>query len=554
MKRILTALTWEYWREHRLWLASVFIGACALIVIPLGEKPSLSFYQECNTQYVILLIEFAGITWFIIKSHFNDDSTRLGFPESLYLTPVATFVLVGWRMFLVIATGAIVHATTVGILFILLGLRWPLLGPILFLSMVLCVSLTLVWLTVNIRYVQTILGCILALGILSLYNTIFRVDNLLLGKPTSMWSANLLSNYLAMLVVIIIAYGISIWVVRRDRRGNLAYSVWTRTFLLRLLSFRFRDITPQYRRPQSALLWLFWHRTGWVFPGINLAAVIICIIIYASGLVHHGVLAGLYFVMIFTNLIPMPFLIGIASGQMNPKTWEMSFFEATHPIHNNTLLAVRFKCAFSALISAWAVLLAGIGIIDLLSHLRDHKPIMFALIHGLLDTLLTYFSGGTLTIEPSSILILLGLYFLLVWSAIGLSVSAVLTGRRRLVIKLCLSSCLALSVIATLIKIMFPDISLLTLSKEIAIYSTSLCSLIGTITLFSFAYQRRRIQFTTLFFSALIYLLLAIVSSLFLGDMYQLTLKWYILILGLLALPVAPFAAAPLAIACNRYR
>jgi hypothetical protein len=133
-----------------------------------GRIPSLAAKTQAKIHYATLFCEFICFAYFILLSQFHRKSKRLGFPANLYVKPTRAWVLVGSQMLLPAVTVALLYMVSVGCARILLGVTWPLLGPILLLAVAVACTQAIIWSMVGFQVLR--FGtCLLVLTALNMW-------------------------------------------------------------------------------------------------------------------------------------------------------------------------------------------------------------------------------------------------------------------------------------------------------------------------------------------------------------------------------------------------
>ncbi len=222
MRSIAVALTWEFWRRSRWWIFIEIILMACITAMLYGRIPSLDARTHAKIHYSTLFYEFICFAYFMLSSQLFGKNKRLGFPAHLYIRPVRTWVLAGWQMLLPTVTVALLYLVSVGFARIILGVTWPLLGPMLLLAAAVACTHAIFWSMVGFQILR--FGtCLLVLAALKIW--LFSRYGPLQGYPNmsrlhGMWTELTPGELLTMISCLAAAYIAAVIGVSRDRRGD----------------------------------------------------------------------------------------------------------------------------------------------------------------------------------------------------------------------------------------------------------------------------------------------------------------------------------------------
>ncbi|MEA3226560.1 MAG: hypothetical protein U9Q07_11470, partial [Planctomycetota bacterium] len=287
MRSIAVALTWEYWRRSWWWIFSaIIVMACATTVM-YGRISSLDAKIHATVHYKTVFYEFICFAYFVLFSQFYKKNNRWGFPAHLHVKPTETWVLVGWQMLLPAAAIVLLYLVLVGCARILLGIVWPLLGPMLILVAAAACTQAIFWSMAGFPVLR-IGAWLLVLTALNIW--LFARYGPTRGYPdtsglTGIWTELTAGELLTMVLFLAAAFIVAVIGVSRDRRGDC----------VGLPGFwgplgRVRELLPGGQRPFSsaaaAQFWREWNEKNWAVPagsGIIVAGIILLSALYPGG-------------------------------------------------------------------------------------------------------------------------------------------------------------------------------------------------------------------------------------------------------------------------------
>jgi hypothetical protein len=362
-----------------------------------------------------------------------------------------------------------------------------------------------------------------------------------------MWTELTSGELLTMVSCLGAAYVAAVIGVSRDRRGDCVG--WPG--LWRPLS-RVRDLLPgrqkPFHSPAAAQFWREWHEKDWLLPAISAICVGGVILLDASGIFNTQDTIRA-FVGLFNIGLAVPFFAGLVFGQCGRKS-KIDVFKATLPVNNARLSAMILRPGAASLLAAFAIYIAAAAL--------------------MIGWFFMVGEGETVTQEWHSIVIVIHHVFgyrnplllaavgvVIAWGLVGFGASITFAGRPWLVLGFWLVVCsvwpalIALRMLYLLNLIPFDIVSALFGALPWTI--GTLC-LLGTAWAFFAARRRHLIASITPCLGLGLWLILCISVGYMWLTRSDPELSSIVLAMGLLALPVAPLATAPLALAWNRHR
>lgn len=549
MRSIAVALTWEFWRRSRRWIFfEIVVMACATAAM-YGRIPSISARTHAKIHYMTLFYEFICFAYFVLSSQFDRKNKRLGFPAHLYVKPTRTWVLVGWQMLLPAVTIVLLYLVSVGCARILLGITWPLLGPMLLLTVAVACTQAIFWSMVGFQILRFGI-CLLVLTALNMwqftrYGPLQGYANI--SRLTGMWTELTSGELLTMVSCLGAAYVAAVIGVSRDRRGDCVGwpGLWK--------SFgRASDLLRRKQRsfncPAAAQFWREWHEKDWLLPVVSAICVGGVILLDASGIFNTQDTIRA-FVGLFYIGLAVPFFAGLVFGQCGRKS-KIDVFKATLPVNNARLSAMILRPGAASLLAAFAIYIAAAALMIGWFFMVGEGETVTQEWHNIVIVIHRVFGDR-------NALLLAAVGVVIAWGLVGFGASITFAGRPWLVLGFWLVVCsvwpalMALRTLYLLNLIPFDIVSALFGALPWTI--GTLC-LLGTAWAFFAARRRHLIASITPCLGLGLWLILCISVGYMWLTRSDPELSSIILAMGLLALPVAPLATAPLALAWNRHR
>lgn len=528
MRSVGWALSWEYWRRGMFW----FVPACAGLLVGFILLPGFLGGLDLRQRFLTGLR--GGLHWIALWPAMPLALASWTALRRFYALPVATPTLVAWSL----ANGALACAATYSCtalcLNALLGADWPLVGPALFSVAAYVASQAALWWIGPSRGVAVVgvhlcIGALVAAGRLGVWPVAPFAPE---GVPPS-WTPSV-SGMAVWLGALGASYMIAVNGVVRDRRGgswSLApISRWWAavaqlTCRLGTLWRGQRAGGPRFRSAAAAQFRLEWRAKGRCLPlGVAGMAVFLWLFFALLSLPHYEVeaaLGGFSGMLIMLSPLAGVFL-GTGAGRFGLRP-----YIATRPLSDGALASAVLRNVAAVLGSCVVLWSIGCLVIWLTwmpspwldmgraaSHPRDGAPIVLCLL-------------ATWTLASLGSALALGGQRLVAWGGIG--TAAVFIGYA--VVGVCCPQ---------------PVLMFAAMSVACACFA-------GTVAAFVVARRRRVISVATIVGCLAGYLALA-------GFLYTLwpdaaaPVVGDCLLLGFGALPVAPFAAAPLAVWWNRHQ
>jgi len=548
-------MTWEYARQNRWKMFSALLGVVYVANILGGKLSNMNPQAILFAQYLLMLLEVFFLAGVVIIQYTNKQQ-GIGFPTGLYTEPIPTWFLVTWHMLLGVCFAVLVYVTTALIIYLHSGDVWPLLGPSLFLALVVTWMQALIWFCAGMPSVHTVMGGILILLFVHGFNQCFGVSTFPVGMPKHAWTPPLAVGPLMLSLGIVGACALAAVSVARDRCGE-------RISLARIkLRRRALPGSPvkrsrKFRSPCAAQCWFERRRIGRFIPSCNLFMVALVVVLGGSGLLGSKtteVCATLFWILAVVNLTVYPPILGIGLGQQGGRQLTVDPFKAIQPVSNTTLLWIYLRTALETILLGWAIYFAGILIVLaglFVTRGREEVNLFLATLRLLSQAAA---QPGSPWYSIRFIISLRGMGTVCMWSALVLSASVLLTGRRWFLIGLS-ATCWVIPILWGLLC----DLGLIPQAivegvRDVRPWVIGLGCLGGTGAAFVLALRKSVISRIIPGLGLAIWGMLCVAGAY--GDILNLASPAanLVLVSGLLVLPVAPLALAPLALHWNRHR
>lgn len=524
MKSIPVAMTWEILRRDRWTLAAAAIVGLALPTVILAALAQDGVVDPNDRSLLLMHVVMVQLNGVIFGSAVVSVAHNM---KRLYTHPASTSTLVAWRLapaMILMAAETVVWTLVINAIF---HLNWPLWGPALVEGVAIAAVIAAFWIAGGSNWVilaLTIVAAAIGIWFKSRYGSAF-------GEPLHAWD-RVTPGEVFMLVGMAGVASVAAYLgLRRNRHGAPPFSLGIVAWINRALD-RLPSRKVAFSSPLGAQSW-YVRRLGWLMPGGVVACASVGFIIWvftsrdASDL-FKGAVVGSRLMLLIAGFG------GAVFGNLgNEKDLAMGQFLATRPMYSLDMCRVNLRLAVASLLFAWliwgavALLACGIALA-----MGDALP---PLVQGMFDwrELPATFLGS--------------------WVIVGGFSSVLLTGRSKLITILIATSTATFTAVMILAKLTLSPQAHATFLSGLMI-SAGIAFVAGTLLAFVAAWRCGLISGPATWASlAAVTAFIAGAALLFPGR-GDVPLAMYSLVIGLLTLTVAPFAAAPLAVVWNRHR
>ncbi len=534
MHSVAAALVWEFWVRGRRWVVVAIAGMMGLVaLLHLGRLlPGTPVVSEASmpplTVYFNLL--WPGLWTVIWVVAFALNEKRHGFPSRLFTAPVPTSVLVSYKMAIGGVAAALLYLILALLTNWLFDYRFPLLGPAYCFAAMLCCILAGNWSLRDFRVMKAIAASIVVASLGLWLFTRFHLDGW--TKPARMWSTTTPLEWITMTAYIVAAWAFAVVEVGRDRCGTFRdwpdLQVWYE-WLTSPLSRR----DGKFRSPLGAQIWCEWRPRGLVVPGF-----FACLFVSIVGIsIYSGVTSKGLWEPVTAFVLYLPFLAAAINGLFfghRGNEIQLEVFDATRPLSDASLATAILRTATWSTFLAWlAGVLAAVLLIG-----------WFSVTHGLNQTMYSLLesNGGR---SWWAVCLFLGASLVAASTICRLVATLLLTGSGWLI----LTSFLFVAGMP-----LFGSFLVLVGWRSVVhvlVWSIWVAILVGAVGAFAVARRRDAISKSTVMGSAGVWLGLCAFCGWLSGWSFS---AETVFCFSVLALPVLPQAAAPLAVGWNRHR
>jgi hypothetical protein len=522
MQSIPAALTWETLDRGRWSLPAVALGALAFPVLVLSALDHEGALDPSEPSMLVMHLVMVQMNLLIFGSPLVASAWKM---SRLYPYPASSATLVTWRLLPIMVAAFVETALWTAALNLLFDLNWPLWGPALLSAVTIAAVLAAAWLTAGSRWIIfaiTVLATVLSLWFKSRYGGMF-------SNPIHHWTTVTPSEIFTMLVAIGVVWCIAVTGMARSRRGEPPFSLGVIAWLDRLLD-RAPSAAGAFRSPAHAQFWYHW-RHGWLVPGTAIAFVITGLVfwLFSNRNPHdlvEGVVGGVWFITC-AAFVGGIVLADVSSG----RDTVMSQFLATRPMTPAAQARTILHAAAASMLLAWAV-----------------WAVAAALAYGVCAALGAWPSP---LIPQAQDWRQIPAAFVGSWICASNVAAAVLAGRPRGLVRIIACVIAVYIVIMVTAKFGLSSHAQEQLALALATVFGVAC-LLGTIAAFVAARRRALVEASTAWTALAVWAALVVV--LVLPSAIPAPPAAYIMLVGILALAVTPFATAPLALAWNRHR
>jgi hypothetical protein len=358
MRSHAAAVAWEFRQRHRLGvmaLAGYFLLLATIKLVVLARGFPINFASPESFAFVVMMPLTTTFTYSLAVFSFGLDGDLAArqsmYPARRFTQPVTTASLAWWPM--LYGTAAMIFLWLATRLFALWpsAIHVPIIWPALLAASLLAWTQALTWMPYplpGLRIIVTVLwlGTIDSIALLALQ---FKAhEPLMIGILAPQ---------------IPLAYLVARLAVGRARRGDVPD--WRGVFawliqIKRLLSRR----SEHFRSPSSAQAWFEWRRNGRSLPAwVAILLPFELILLWAA-----GDSTSLVFTILIGVLLTPPFMASFAAATVSKSSanagdaYGVTPFIATRPLTNAELIAAKLKIAIRSTIVAWVLVFLAIPI------------------------------------------------------------------------------------------------------------------------------------------------------------------------------------------------
>jgi hypothetical protein len=526
MRSVPQALIWELLSRGRWCLPAAACGANLMPLLIFGALRYHGALDPAEPAFLVMQIVLVQINMFAFGS---GVMTAQGPLSRLYAYPVTTATIVTWHLVPAMTLMGLETLASTALMNALFDLGWSLWGPALFAAVALAAVMSAAWLTEKSGWIVWALGLVgggLGLWFSSRFGPLF-------SQPTHQWEAVTPIEVATLLLILAASFAVAVWGVSRNRRGEPLPSLGFLAWLERVFDPAPR-LGGRFPSPEAGQLWFEWRKKGWAMP----AVVAFCVVTCCSGwLIFSREWIDLFegFVTAGGLLSVLGMLGGVILGNMGPNdsSYEMGHFLGTRPLTNAQWSRIHLLTTAKSVWWAWVLWATPLALLFL-----GFVVPGFAFLPPVNWPAAWWYVPATL-IGP--------------WTVATCCAAVALTGRAHPFAEIFFGGFtlfIGLNVFSSNV-LTFEQQRLLGQSLVVLL---GLAAVLGTAWLFALARRRGLVAATTAWSALAVWGVLTAVVLVVRHFHPELPWPACAFISGVLALMVAPPAAAPLAIAWNRTR
>lgn len=555
MRSIPVAMTVDYLKRARITALCVLlymIGVPALfcVVMVWQGLPAPDVFGKAPLGLSALLVPLFG---FMLVVWMGQRDKHFGVTGRMYVLPLPTWQLAALRMLQAGITVGLLCLVTMEANKLLFGLTWPSWGPVLAMAVMAMWLQAAYWTLLDFRLWK--LAAVAAVFTAIVWWVASRLHPNGFYEPAETWTGPTQTESLTLAAAALLAGVTSAIAIGRHRRGDFETpAAWA---LRRFGALELRLAEPRtFASPEAAMLWLEWTRRGVVMPALYGALMIVSILVGAVRvwLDWSRPIDVLEFQLALALLVQpqLAGVIGLAIGHRNQSSSrvEIDSYSATRPVSVAAMSNAVLRSSARAVLLGYLVMAVLIVPMGLWVLLQDGPQGLKSLQEMIPDAMLH-------SLGAWCVVLVLGASLLATWASVGLAASLVFVGQSRFLAGVLFASLGTLVVwVIAINHIVAPELR--PGAGSLSAGLLGLACLGSTIWAFWRAIRDRHLRPQTAWLAGIGWLSLCVLLVI----VWQVvpanppSHSWLALPLlpGLLALPFAPLATAPLALAWNRHR
>jgi hypothetical protein len=540
---------------RRTWIPSLLIIlACGVSFALMRFLDGLG-YKMPDPRALLGLLSFQLLLalTILILYYTTEFAPTVGFPARMYVLPARTSLLVSAQMWSGIVAGILVYQAVAAVAWIVLGAKWPLLGPSFFLAVFLAWNMAIMWSAPGLSIVKAPPAMLIWAGLLAWVAKRYGIDSLPI-HPTKMWANVTPGELLTMTLLGASAYAVAVAGVCRERRGDSPELKKIKEWLEQEVGgHTHRD--KDFSSPTAAQMWFETRTKGHLIPIAN-AVIQMTIVVVYLGSRGDGTEMAMLIAAALVVPVGCPSFVGWLAGSCSSPgaPEQMDSFRAIRPMSTAALAHVMLRNGGLSVLFTWLGWLASFLLLAVGVSVTGHAREFF----GALTDAYEKIGFGRLVL-----VCLAGA--ILSWTALALAASSAM-GRRswtRWVPRVAVIA-ISLPLVYFHAKGMIAPTQYVTLFKTFCWAAGSWCS-VTTLLAFHRAHRQRLITARTIGLAASGWVALCLAAGCALSPLHHAiwadarfppesipTGSAAFLLAGLLLLPVAPLATAPLNLARRR--
>jgi hypothetical protein len=387
MPSMVIQIVWSLIRRIRIKLLLIILGCGVAFGIMsflkgLGYPTPDSLKTFCLFGLQLLL----GLTW-LITYYSAESSSKVGFPAYMYVLPARTSILVSAQMLSGILTGILIYLAIAGMAWTLLGIKWPLLGPLFFLTIFLAWNMAIVWSFPGLSVVKAVPSILIWAMLLVWIGKRFGIDRMPMN-PSKMWTSVTPGELLAMTLLGVGAYITAMVGVSLDRCGDSPELTKVKKWFEEdVLIGRLRG-DRGFSSPGAAQMWFEMRSKGHLIPIANVFIQLIILVVCLFDQ-HDG--SDMIMVIVAMVIVPVgcPFVVGTLAGYCaSPhEPTQMDSLRAIRPMSAQALAYVMLKNGGVSVLLTWSGWLASFVLLMVCAHIKGYSKEFFGVIADYYETI-----------------------------------------------------------------------------------------------------------------------------------------------------------------------
>jgi hypothetical protein len=367
MRSPAVAIAWEFRRRYR-WglttLAGYLVGLGIIKLLILAPGPPVDIENSMSMWFLVLAPLAAAFVFLLAVFSFGLDGDFAArqsiYPARLFTLPVTTAALAGWPMLYGAVTVAGLWLATALLALWPSGIHVPLIWPALLAATFLAWIQAVTWMPYGFRGLRVI---VLMLWLILAESIVMLAMHYKVAEP--MMVAFLLPQ-------LPIAYLAGRFAVARARRGDVPD--WLEAFARRRQA---ADLPARpFASPARAQFWFEWRRHGWSLPTL----VGILVPFELALLFVPDATKPLVFLTLLGVLFTPPLMALFAAATVRQPG--LTPFIATRPVTSAALIAARLKMTIWSTLAAWMLVLVAI---PLALNLSGTSPVVIGRAREVID-------------------------------------------------------------------------------------------------------------------------------------------------------------------------
>jgi hypothetical protein len=349
MRRPMQALAWQFWAINRGgWLLTLgAVPVCAILAQLIVRTTSVSEVVHVVSSLVMV----SSMLLALALCDFTDRDPRggfAGFPRRLFLVPMRTALLVLCPMLCAVAGLVGLYIAWAVLIIRPLGMQIEIAWPAVLLATVSVVFQTIIWSLSGFRVARIVVMCVAA----CMLTTVACLPLVLASSEWPPQSIELMNGLACCDFAAVSTVGI------QRRGGARGWNILS--FVTDAWSRAMRRQSKPFASEQRALFWMEWRRNGRILPSTVLF--LLLLIIGPIGALNGHAADVTAWTALWLFLIPILLAAIIGKGFAKPDLWTLDLalspFSSIRPITPADMIAAKIKCAVCGTLLAWGILLA----------------------------------------------------------------------------------------------------------------------------------------------------------------------------------------------------